>query len=272
MTSAARTRVAAWPFDVRPGDVPRNLEGARRGLERAAEAGARLLVLPEKWTTSYLPEYPADMRRASDDALLELHRSALERDVTVVGSALGGAGALPWNELHVLGAAGGRGDVRPYRKRMLFSPMDEAASCAAGDGVPQVVTTPVGRAAGIVCYDLRFPEVTRHAFYGDADLLLVPAEWPSSRAATFELLSCARAAENQCWVVACNRAGSIDHDGQALAFPGTALLVDPYGRIATRSDDGALLVGELDAELVAEARRRIPCARDLARAGLRFSG
>jgi predicted amidohydrolase len=262
-----RIVAAIWPFDVRPGAVALDLERALEGLERAAAAGAELLVLPEKWTTSYLPRYDAEQRAASERAVAALHGRAEELGVVAVGSAIAGEGEgeRPFNELHVVGRGG---DRRPYRKRMLFSPADEAAGCAAGSAPPETLDTAVGRLAGIVCYDLRFPEVSRPAFYAGAEILAVPAEWPSARAETFELLACARAAESQCWVVLCNRAASIPMHGSEVAFPGTALLVDPLGRVAARMDGGELLVGEIDLALVREVRAAIPCLRDLRAAGL----
>lgn len=261
-----RFRVAALPFDVRPGEVARNLETALAGLEEAAAAGARLLLLPEKWPTSFRPSFSAGERRASAEALAAVHARAAALGLVVAGSAPGGDGPKPWNEFHLLGAAG---DLRPYRKRLLFSPAGEARQCARGEGLPVTVPTPAGRLCGVVCYDLRFPELTRHAFYQEADLLLVPAQWPHPRTAVFELLTLARAAENQCWVLACNRAGRASlGEREVMDFPGTALLADPLGREVARRDDGRLLVAEVDLDLLAEVRRRVPCARDLRRAGL----
>jgi predicted amidohydrolase len=260
-----RVVVSALPFDVRPGDVASNLEVVLDGVERAAAAGARLLLLPEKWTTSFVPETGEELRRASDAALATVHDRASACGLTVVGSALGGRGVRPTNEQHLLGESG---DLRPYAKRMLFSPMDEASQCAAGEGLPVVVPTPVGRLAAVICYDVRFPELTRPAFHGQADLLVVPAEWPRPRHQVLELLVRARAVENQCWVLCCNRAGSFQHGGKQVEFPGTALLADPQGREVARTDDGELLVAEIDHELTRRARALIPCAEDLARAGL----
>ena len=57
--------VAALPFDVAAGDVAANLEQAAAGLAAAARAGARLLALPEMWTTSFLPNFPAPSRARS---------------------------------------------------------------------------------------------------------------------------------------------------------------------------------------------------------------
>lgn len=258
--------VAALPFDIRPGEVERNLAAATAGLEAAADRGARLLALPEKWTTSFLPAFSVEVRQASDRALATLHARAAELGVVVVGSAPGGEGEKPHNELHILGAAG---DLRPYRKRVLFSPTGEGRQNARGDGAPATVETPLGRVAGIVCYDLRFPELTRRPFYDGADLMVVVAQWPHPRTSILEVLGRARAAENQCWLLACNRAGAAGvGEGRRLEFPGTAFLSDPLGEVVARVDDGSLLMAAIDPAFTAEVRKRVPCARDARLAGL----
>lgn len=265
-------RVAACPFDVRPGEVAANLERVLAAVEQAADAGALLLALPEKWTTSFQASYDAAILDASEAALAEVHAAAAARGLTVVGSAPGAGGAAPdpsgrpYNELHLLGAAG---DLRPYRKRMLFSPTGEGRQVARGDGLPLAVDTPAGRVLGIICYDLRFPEVVREALYQQADLLVCVAQWPWPRVPLFELLTRARAAENQLWTLSCNRAGEAALDGrQALRFPGSALLCGPLGEVEARVDDGGLLVAEMDFAVSAEIRRTVPLKRDLERAGL----
>jgi len=264
-----RIRVAALPFDVRPGAVAANLEAALDGVDRAAAAGARLLCLPEKWTTSFLPSYGRALREESEAALQAVHARALERGIVVAGSAPGGGTARkPANQAHVLGPGG---DRRPYEKRMLFSPTGEGRQVARGHGLPPTLRVAgVGRVCVLICYDLRFPEVTRAALHGGADLTCVPAQWPTPRAEVWELLARARAAENQQWLLTCNRAGraSLGDVRPALEFPGAALLVDPYGVVSARSDRGELLLGEVDFAVAEEARRKVPCARDLKRAGL----
>ncbi len=258
--------VAALPFDVRPAEVALNTQAAMEGLERAAAAGARLLLLPEKWPTSFLPTFDDAVRAESAAALAEVHAAAVQLGVVLAGSAPGGEEAKPSNELHLLGGA--RADF-PYRKRVLFSPTGEGRQCRPGSGMPKTVDLGFARVAGVVCYDLRFPELTRQAFYDGADLFLVPAQWPRPRAGVFELLSRARAAENQSWLLACNRAGRAAlGDKRVLEFPGSALLVDPLGEVRARRDDGGLLVAEVDLEEMAAVRKRVPCARDARRAGL----
>lgn len=182
------------------------------------------------------------------------------------GSAPGGEGPKPTNEFHLLGPGGPR---FPYRKRVLFSPSGEGRQCVAGVDPPFCLESPAGRLSGVICYDLRFPELTRHGARVGADLLLVPAQWPTPRCGILELLTRARAAENQCWVLSCNRAGRASlGDRRVLAFPGSALLADPLGDLVARSSDGDLLIAELTPESLVETRRQVPCARDARRAGL----
>lgn len=261
-------RLAACPFDVRPGEVARNLARALAAVEEAAAAGALLLALPEKWTTSFLPGYTPELLAATEQALAAVHAAAAARGLTVIGSAPGGSSpeGRPYNELHLLGAAG---DLRPYRKRMLFSATGEGRQVARGDGLPQVVETPAGRVLGVICYDLRFPEIVREALYQQADLLVCVAQWPYPRVPLFELLSRARAAENQLWGLSCNRAGEAALDGHApMRFPGSALLCGPLGEVAARVDDGTLLVADADFGMSTEVRVKVPIRRDLERANL----
>ncbi|MCX8228450.1 MAG: hypothetical protein OTJ44_00675 [Planctomycetota bacterium] len=258
------TQVSALPFDVRPGEVQENLRVVLETLESLPDV-VQLLLLPEKWTTSFLPAFSSNLRQQSEEALRVVHQAAEKRGLVVVGSAPGGDEEKPFNEIHFLGIAGSH---RPYRKRLLFSPTGEGRQIARGTAHPQVVETPLGSMMAVVCYDLRFPEVTRHAFYQEADFLLVPAQWPTPRAKLFDLLVKARAAENQQWVLACNRAGSAPLGEQLLDFPGTAWLVNPSGQVHAEVGKDGVLRGEVKMSQIEAIRKQIPCARDLKQAKL----
>jgi len=60
------------------------------------------------------------------------------------------------------------------------------------------------RAAVILCYDLRFPELVRALALQGAEILFVPARWPAARDLAWRTLLRARAIENQLFVVGCN--------------------------------------------------------------------
>ena len=60
---------------------------------------------------------------------------------------------------------------------------------------------------GLVCYDLRFPETAKVQCQQGASLLVVSAQWPTTRIDQWRTLLQARAIENQAFVVAGNGCG-----------------------------------------------------------------
>jgi predicted amidohydrolase len=258
--------VAAFPFDIRLAQVESNKRQVLDVIQKCGEVGVQLLVLPEKWTTSFVVEYSRELRRESEDALNEVHAAATAVDLIVVGSAAGGDGDKPENVAHLLGAAG---NLRPYSKRMLFSPTGEGRQVERGVSQPVAVETAIGRIMPVVCYDLRFPEICREALYQQADILVCCAQWPTPRVQLFELLSRARAAENQVFTISCNRSGTAALDGmRPMTFPESALIINPLGEVSARCDDGSLLISEIDLEMAIKVRTQVPISRDLRKAGL----
>jgi omega-amidase len=102
-----------------------------------------------------------------------------------------------------------------------------------------------------VCYEVGFPEVARRLALDGARLLLVPAAFGRARRHIWETACVARALENGVYVAAAGHSGS----NGALDFVGASMIVDPAGHTVARAgDDDALLLGDLDADLVEAAR------------------
>lgn len=259
-----RVRVAIFQFDVRVGDVDHNVATVESAVRDAARECAALVVLPEMWPTSF-PDAESDLASALDAterALERMRALTVELDIAVCGSAFGRTNGLPTNRWHLLA----RGELcAAYDKVHLFTPTAEDASFSAGVAPPEVAACAGGRVGGIVCYDLRFPEVARQLFHDEANVIAVSAQWPDARTTHFEALCIGRAVESQCFVVACNRTGRA-HVGRRrmdLAFPGGSLIVDPNGRVLARAGgEPELLVADIDLDLARTVRVRIPVARD----------
>ena len=81
--------------------------------------------------------------------------------------------------------------------------------------------------APFICYDLRFPEVFRHAARRGAEVFCVLANWPQAREDHWMTLLKARAIENQAYVVGVNRCG---HD-PSLHYRGRSLIFGPRGEV-----------------------------------------
>jgi len=105
------------------------------------------------------------------------------------------------------------------------------------------------RAGGIVCFDLRFPELVRALALRGIHLLIVPARWPAVRDQIWRSLLKARAIENQCYVLAAAQ-GGLHRNGRTTH--GDSMLVDPWGRVVDRLATGQGIVsGVVDPAVIA---------------------
>lgn len=260
-------KVTCLQMDVTFGDPEANYRHAEQLARQAsirqesdgqAAAGAAVLALPELWTTGYdLARLPAIADWNGSRTLPFLSELAVSCGSAIVGGSYarleedGIRNTMPFVD------SSGR-NLGSYDKLHLFGPMDEPSFLLPGsrlgrfalDGIP---------CAGVVCYDIRFPEWIRaHALAG-AEVLFVAAEWPASRLDHWRTLLTARAIENQCFVVACNRAGS----DPTNRFAGHSLILDPWGAaLAEGGMEEELVSAELDLSLVQEVRSRFPVFRD----------
>ncbi|MBD3277711.1 MAG: hypothetical protein GF388_05375 [Candidatus Aegiribacteria sp.] len=140
----------------------------------------------------------------------------------------------------------------------LFKQMGEDRAFAPGScgGVFDLNGT---AAAGIVCYDLRFPELARRLTLAGAEILFVPAQWPSGRIKLFRSLLRARAAEAQVFVAGCNLGG--EHLG--VLFKGGGGVAHPGGKMLKGENVVENVIDyDLDLSHVAEMRTHLNCLED----------
>jgi predicted amidohydrolase len=138
-----------------------------------------------------------------------------------------------------------------------FSFGEEGKHYAGGEGA--VVVDVGGTRVGLsVCYDLRFPELYRRM--AGAEVVVVIANWPVAREGHWVTLLQARAIENQCYVVGCNRVG---RDG-GNTYGGRSLIVGPRGELVA---DGAawehVVSGQVDVGSVHAWRAAFPALQDI---------
>jgi predicted amidohydrolase len=248
-----------------------NLADAALRLRAAANAGARLAVLPENFAcmgtheTDKLALAEADGRGPIQDFLSAQARSL---SLWIVGGTI--PIAVPGDSSRVYAACGvwnADGErVARYDKIHLFDievpdgsgeRYRESATIAPGAPTPVVVDTPLGRLGLSVCYDLRFPELYRGLLDHGAELLSVPSAFTARTGeAHWEMLLRARAVENLCHVLASNQCGT--HGGGRRTW-GHSCIVDPWGRVlADAGEVPGIVVCELDAGARDAQRRSFP--------------
>lgn len=234
-----------------------NLAKVSEIVRSAAPAHETLVVLPEMFASGFNMDVSAAVRR-DREIVTSLQNLATELGVGfVAGVARASAGGKGTNNATVVGTAGNL--VTEYAKIHPFTLGGESDAYDAGQ---QIVTFPWGQftVCPFVCYDLRFPEIFRHATINGANLFIVIANWPISRVEHWVTLLRARAIENQAWVVGCNRTG---RDPNTL-YSGRSIVVDPLGVIrADAGDSEGVLRCEIDLQLLTETRSKLRFLGDI---------
>jgi deaminated glutathione amidase len=257
-------RAAAVQLTATP-DKARNLETADRLVRRAAADGARLVVLPEKWSVLGRGD---DLRAGAEPldgpAVTWAREAARELGIDLVAGSVServdGEEKLRNSSLHI----GPDGEVKAvYRKVHMFdvevdgtvyresdheAPGDDVVLSAAADGTVLGLT---------VCYDVRFPELYRVLAIRGARIITIPAAFtvPTTRD-HWEVLVRARAIEDQCFVIAANQVG--EHV-EGLRSGGRSMIVDPWGLVlAQAADSETVITADLDLDAQDAIRTRLP--------------
>ncbi len=246
---------AAIQFSIIPGDIDANLLHAREALRRASKQGARLAVLPEMWSSGFTGKTLPSLARRTAGIVEELMALSQTLGLVIVGSMPEPNGDRVFNSVHLIDNGRLAGI---YRKMHLFSLLGEDRIFSAGDGWLLADTT-MGKIGVIVCYDLRFPELSRRLAVEGAEILCVPAQWPRPREEQWRTLLLARAIENQLFVVAANTCGTVGK----LDFFGMSMLIGPRGEILAEAGTAETeICADLDMDEMADWRARIPCFTD----------
>jgi predicted amidohydrolase len=149
--------------------------------------------------------------------------------------------------------------VATYRKRHLFGfATGERTLITAGDALI-VAETPLGHTGIATCYDLRFPEMFRDLVEAGAETFLVASGWPTPRIGHWDVLTRARAIEDQAWMVACNGVGS----HADITLGGHSIVIDPQGNVvAEAGDDETVLFADVEPGRAREWREAFPVLDD----------
>jgi len=257
-------RAAAVQLSSTP-DRDRNLEAADRLTREAAARGAGLVVLPEKWPVLGTPEQTAAGAEPLDGPALSWARStARELGIDLVAGSIAervdGARRGANTSVHI----GPDGEDRArYRKIHMFDvevggrTYRESEHEAPGDEIV-VGELADGNGVGLsICYDLRFPELSRILAVRGATVLTVPAAFTETTTRDhWEVLLRARAIENQCFVIAANQVGE---PAPGIRTGGRSMIVDPWGLLLAQAPDfETVILADLDFDRLEGIRTRLP--------------
>ncbi len=245
-------------------DRAANLAVAHELLQRAADAGADLAVLPEY--VDYLGPVDGEPKPESVDGefAASFADTARRLNMWVVAGSFhekGPDSAHTYNTSLVFGRDGEL--AASYRKIHLFDidipdRVSYQESRTVAPGLDVVTVDIEGVTIGMsICYDLRFPELYRRLATAGAQALLMPAAFTAHTGRDhWEVLLRARAVENQCYVIAAGQTG--DHEPGRSCY-GRSMVVDPWGIILAQAPDGVgIMTADLDLDRLRRIRQELP--------------
>ena len=247
-----RLKAGIVQFDVVVGDMDRNLSVVQQRIRSLAGQGVGMVVLPEMWSCGFANDRLDLFARSTPDILQILKILSKGQGITIIGSLPEAADGGIYNTAFVVD----RGDVcARYRKVHLFTPTREDRYFTSGREAV-VASTSLGMIGLMICYDLRFPELSRILALQGAWIIVVMAQWPAARVFHWDILLKARAIENQVFVVGANRSGR----DQELAYGGHSRIISPYGEVLGRaSKRSGTIRATIDPDTLVQAREQIPC-------------
>jgi len=248
-------------------DKSSNLHNARNWIERCADQGATLMMLPEMFCCPYASStFPKYAEPAGGLSWQMLSDAARCKQVYLVGGSIpeSDASGRIFNTCFIFNPLGQQ--IGRHRKMHLFD-IDisggqrffESDTLSPGNQVT-VVDTEFGRLGVAICYDLRFPELARLMTLQGARILAYPGAFNMTTGpAHWDILFRTRALDNQVYMLGC--APARDETAGYVSY-GHSLVASPWGRIIDQlgAEEGCLLA-EIELDEVERVRRELPLLR-----------
>jgi deaminated glutathione amidase len=245
-------------------DKQENLKKSIEFITEAASKGADLVCFPE-FQMAFSPRtQPADKLANIAEAVKGnfvsgLGAAARKNTVGVIATIF--EKSEKQNRVYdtavMISSAGKVSSV--YRKLHLYNALGfkESAKLLPGKTIARPTKTGVGRVGLLICYDLRFPELSRLLAVNGADVLVAPSAWVAGEMKDmhWQTMVKARAIENGSYVVAPDQLDNI--------YCGRSLAVDPFGVVLV--DMGTregIEVVDIDRARVQQVRKSLPLLKN----------
>lgn len=245
------------------GDKNKAREKMKTMVTEAAEAGAKIVVLPEMWNCPYSVDCFREYAEPEDgETVKHLSNLAASNKVYLIG------GSIPeleedqvYNTSYIFDPKGVL--IGKHRKAHLFDVEIEGGICfkesetLTPGGCSTVVDTEYCKVGVAICYDVRFPEMMRKMTLEGAELIVLPAAFNMTTGpAHWELTMRARALDNQVYFAAVAPARA--EDGKYTAY-GHSMVVDPWGKVVAAADEKEqILFCHIDTDYVDSIRSQLP--------------
>lgn len=247
-------KISCVQMDMLLAEPQKNFEKAKELIKSAVESGTDVIVLPETWNTGFFPKenLASFCDNNGEKVKAEIGSLAKEYNVNIVaGSVSNVKEGKIYNTAYIFNRNGEC--VGEYDKSHLFTPMGEHNFYEKGNKICRFTLD--GNQCGIIiCYDVRFPELTRTMSLKGLDFLFVVSQWPLIRKDHLLTLTKARAIENQMFLACCNSCGT----AYDTVFGGNSVIYDPWGStLAKAGESEEIISADCDTSIIKNIRETI---------------
>ncbi|SCH42933.1 (R)-stereoselective amidase [uncultured Clostridium sp.] len=245
-------------------DKVKNLEKADKFIRKSAKDYADIVVLPEMFSCPYdKSNFSLYAEKEGDMSYSLLSKIAKKNNIYLV------AGSIPekddngnlFNTSYVFDHLGNK--IAKHRKAHLFDidmengqSFKESDTLDAGDKAT-VFDTKFGKIGLCICYDFRFPELSRLMVDNGAKAIIVPAAFNMSTGpAHWELLFRSRAVDNQVYTIGC--APARDYNASYISYA-NSIVVSPFGEVISHmNEEEGYSICSIDFDYVNKIRNELP--------------
>ena len=245
-------KICLAQYDICWENKKENMDICEQLFESAAENRADLIVFPELSLTGFSMDM--SLAESSDGDTSAFFSECAER----YGAAcVFGYAERIGDELHNrLAYADKQGQIQARYSKM--HPFTYGGEIFAKGGSPVCFCIDDMYIGLTICYDLRFPELYQE-LSKSCGCIIVSASWPKSRREHWLTLLRARAIENQCYIIGCNRTGN----GDGIEYCGDSVVFSPDGLlVADGADRCGIVLCEISGQTVSEIRKAFPLKQD----------
>lgn len=241
-----------------------NVRTVKTYLEKIKDENPDFVILPEMFCCPYQTEnFPIYAEEEGGPVWQQLSGYAKQYGIYLIGGSMPekDAEGNVYNTSYIFDREGKQ--IGKHRKVHLFDidvkggqTFKESDTLTAGDS-DTVFDTEFGKIGVMLCFDIRFPELSRMMVNDGARIVFVPAAFNMTTGpAHWELSFRTRALDNQIYMVGC--APARDVSAGYISW-GHSIVTDPWGRVTGMLDENeGILLAELDMDYEEQVREELP--------------
>lgn len=245
-------------------DKMENVRTVKTYLEKIKDENPDFVILPEMFCCPYQTEnFPIYAEKEGGPVWQQLSGYAKQYGIYLIGGSMPekDAEGNVYNTSYIFDREGKQ--IGKHRKVHLFDidvkggqTFKESDTLTAGDS-DTVFDTEFGKIGVMLCFDIRFPELSRMMVNDGARIVFVPAAFNMTTGpAHWELSFRTRALDNQIYMVGC--APARDVSAGYISW-GHSIVTDPWGRVIDMLDEKkGILLAELDMDYEEQVREELP--------------